>query len=102
MNFNLSSPFYEHAQTHLRNLAMRVSGRSYSYGELAALACSAAAALGAAFIPLIPTKLPDERLASILEIIQPDALVVDEAGLARLIPALRAIVPTDPRSLRRT
>jgi D-alanine--poly(phosphoribitol) ligase subunit 1 len=85
MNFNLSSPFYEHAQTHPRNLAMRVSGRSYSYGELAALACSAAAALGdarkvavlasrtlgtyvgvlgacwsgAAFIPLSPTKLPD-------------------------------------------
>jgi len=119
MNYNLASPFYEHARAHPENLALRVLGRSYSYGELAALTSSAAAVLGdarkvgvlasrtlgayvgilasswsgAAYIPLSPTKLPDERLAAILEIVRPDALVVDAVGLARMTPALRAIAP---------
>jgi D-alanine--poly(phosphoribitol) ligase subunit 1 len=119
MNFNLASPFYEQARAQPENLALRVSGKAYSYGELAALTGRAAAALGdarkvgvlasrtlgayvgilasswsgAAYIPLSPTKLPDERLAAILEIIRPDALIVDSAGLARMTPALRAIAP---------
>jgi D-alanine--poly(phosphoribitol) ligase subunit 1 len=119
MNFNLASPFYEQARAHPENLALRVSGKAYSYGELASLTGRAAAALGdakkvvvlasrtlgayvgvlasswsgAAYIPLSPNKLPDERLAAILEIIRPDAVVVDSAGLARMTPALRAIAP---------
>jgi len=119
INFNLALPFYDQALSNPLNLALHVADRSYSYGELAALAGGAAAALGdarkvavlasrsigayvgvlaadwsgAAYIPLSPTKLPDERLASILRIIRPDALVVDEAGAARLTPALRAIAP---------
>jgi D-alanine--poly(phosphoribitol) ligase subunit 1 len=118
MNFNLAFPFYEQACARPHNLALYVSGRSYSYGELAALAGGAALALGktrtvavlasrtlgayvgvlaagwsgAAYVPLNP-KLPDERLATILAIIHPDALIVDELGLARLTPALRAIAP---------
>ncbi len=119
MNYNLALPFYEQARAHPENLALRVSGRDYSYGELASLIGGAASALGdvrkvvvlasrtlgtyvgvlaacwsgAAYIPLSPTKLPDERLALILKMLQPDALVVDAAGLARLTPALRAIAP---------
>ena len=120
MNYNLALPFYEQARAHPENLALRVSGRSYSYGELAALTGRAASALGdaktvavlasrtvgtyvgvlaacwsgAAYIPLSPTKLPDERLALILKRLQPDALIVDAVGLARLTPSLRAISPT--------
>jgi D-alanine--poly(phosphoribitol) ligase subunit 1 len=119
MNFNLASAFYEQARTHPENLALRVAGKSYSYEELASLVGHSVAALGnvkkvgvlasrtlgayvgvlasswsgAAYVPLSPTKLPDERLAAILEIIRPDALVVDSAGLARMTPALRAIAP---------
>jgi D-alanine--poly(phosphoribitol) ligase subunit 1 len=117
MNYNLALPFYEQASAHPENLALRVSGRSYSCGELAALTGRTASVLGnarkvavlasrtlgayvgvlaacwsgAAYIPLSPTKLPDERLALILKMLQPDALVVDAAGLARLTPSLRAI-----------
>ncbi len=119
MNFNLASHFYEQSRAHPENIALRVSGKSYSYGELAGFTARASAALGnaktvgvlasrtlsayvgilasswsgAAYIPLSPTKLPDERLASILEIVRPDALVVDAAGLARMTPALRAVAP---------
>jgi D-alanine--poly(phosphoribitol) ligase subunit 1 len=46
MNFNLAIPFHEQARAHPHNLALCVSGRSYSYGELAALAGGAALALG--------------------------------------------------------
>ena len=46
MNFNLASSFYEQARAHPENLALRVSSRSYSYGELAALTARAATALG--------------------------------------------------------
>jgi D-alanine--poly(phosphoribitol) ligase subunit 1 len=92
MNFNLASAFYEQSRAHPENIALRVSGKSYSYGELAGFTARAAAALGnaktvgvlasrtlsayvgilasswsgAAYIPLSPTKLPDERLGSIL------------------------------------
>ena len=118
MNFNFSLPFYGHAQAQPSNLALHVAGKSYSYGELAALAGGVASLLGdaktvavlasrslgayvgvlsagwsgAAYVPLNP-KLPEERLATILGIIRPDALVVDETGLARLTPTLRAATP---------
>lgn len=118
MNFNLALPFYKYARSNPQHLALYVSGKSYSYGELAARASGVASALegaktvavlasrslgayvgvlaagwsGAAYVPLNP-KFPDERLATILGIISPDALIVDDAGLARLIPALRAIAP---------
>jgi D-alanine--poly(phosphoribitol) ligase subunit 1 len=118
MNLNFALPFYEHARLRPDSIALYVSGKSYSYGELAVLVGSAAAVLGnsrtvavlasrslgayvgilaagwagAAYIPLNP-KLPEQRLSTILEIVRPDALVVDEAGLARLTPSLRAIAP---------
>jgi D-alanine--poly(phosphoribitol) ligase subunit 1 len=118
MNCNLAYPFHEKARAQPDSMALHVAGASYSYGELAGWVGRAAAALdparkvgvlasrslgayvgvlgaswcGAAYIPLNP-KLPDERLARIFQIVSLDALIVDEIGLARLTPALRAIAP---------
>ena len=118
MNFNLADPFHEQARAFPDRIALYVAGASYSYGDLAAWAARAALALsgaqkvgvfasrsvgayvgllgacwcGAAYIPLNP-KLPDERIGRILEAVALDALVVDEIGLARLTPGLRAIAP---------
>jgi amino acid adenylation domain-containing protein len=118
MNFNLAYPFHGEACAHPDRVALDVAGASYGYGEVAGWAARAAAALGAAekvgvlasrtlgayvgvlgacwcgaaYVPLNP-KLPDERLARIFHIVGLDALVVDEIGLARLTPELRAIAP---------
>jgi D-alanine--poly(phosphoribitol) ligase subunit 1 len=119
MNFNLAFPFYKQACDHPDRHALYVAGVSYSYGELADLAARAGAALGparkvgvlasrsvgtyvgvlgacwcgAAYIPLSP-KLPVERLAYMLKTVQPDALIVDEQGLACLTPDVRAVAPS--------
>ena len=118
MNFNLAHPFHEQACAHPDRVALHVGGASYSYGELAGWVTRAALALGpaqkvgilaartlgayvgvlsacwcgAAYVPLNP-KLPDARLARIFEIVALDALIVDEIGLVRLTPELKAIAP---------
>jgi D-alanine--poly(phosphoribitol) ligase subunit 1 len=118
MNFNLAHPFHEQACVHPDRVALYVAGASYSYNELAGWAARAALALGparkvgvlasrtlgasvgllgacwcgAAYVPLDP-KLPDERLARIFKIIDLDALIVDELGLARMTPKLRVVAP---------
>ena len=110
MNFNLAYPVFEHARKNGSRLALSVSGNDLSYRELAALAQRTARWLtagpsrkpgfvgilasrsaeayvgvlgacwaGDAYVPLNP-QLPQERLAQLLRIIQPVALVVDEAG----------------------
>jgi D-alanine--poly(phosphoribitol) ligase subunit 1 len=118
MNFNLASPFYKQACDHPDRAALYVAGVSYSYGHLADLVARAAVALGsarkvgvlasrslgtyvgvlgaswcgAAYIPLSP-KLPVERLVYMLKTVQPDALVVDDQGLACLTPEVKAVAP---------
>ena len=118
MNYNLAAPFHEQSCAHPERVALHVAGVSYSYCELAGLVARAALALGparrggvlasrtlgayvgvlgacsrgAAYVPLSP-KLPDERLALIFKIVALDALIVDEIGISRLTPALRAIAP---------
>ena len=118
MNFNLAYPFHKQACAQPDNVALHVGGASYSYCELGGWAARAALALapaqkvgvlasrtlgayvgvlgacwcGAAYVPIDP-KLPDERLARIFEIVDLDVLIVDELGLARLTPELKAIAP---------
>jgi len=119
MNFSLAYPFHQQACAQPDRLALYVDGASYSYGELASWVARAALALlpaskvgvlasrslgayvgvlgacwcGAAYVPLDP-KAPDERLIRIFKTVDLDALVVDEVGLARLTPALKAAAPT--------
>src|ERR1700691_913722 len=109
-NFNLSEPMFRHAQSAGSRLALSVNGQNVSYAELAVLAQRTAAWLnhgpdrprgfvailasrsveayvgvlgpgwaGDAYVPLNP-KLPEDRLATLLEIIQPVALITDEGG----------------------
>jgi D-alanine--poly(phosphoribitol) ligase subunit 1 len=118
MNFNLAHPFHEQACAQPDSIALHVADESYSYAELAGWVARTASALGpaqkvgvlasrtlgtyvgvlgacwcgAAYVPLNP-KLPDERLARIFQIVALDALIVDEIGLNRLTPGLRAIAP---------
>jgi amino acid adenylation domain-containing protein len=118
MNFNLAHPFHEQACAQPDRTALHVADTSYSYGELAGWVARAASALGpaqkvgvlasrtlgayvgvlgacwcgAAYVPLSP-KLPDERLGLFFKIVTLDALIVDEIGLARLTPDLKALAP---------
>jgi D-alanine--poly(phosphoribitol) ligase subunit 1 len=109
-NFNFSQPMFRHAQFDGARLALCVDDRNVSYSELAVLAQRTAAwinrdaarprgfvailasrsleayagVLGAgwagdAYVPLNP-KLPEDRLATLLEIIRPVALITDENG----------------------
>lgn len=112
--FNLASPLFQHARQNGKLLALSVDGRSVSYGELAALAQRVARWLtgrpsrppgfvcilasrsveayagilgtcwaGDTYVPLNP-KLPEARLAQLLSMIKPVALVVDDGGLSAL------------------
>lgn len=117
-NFNLAQPTYRHAQADPARLALSVSGRDYSYGELAGLAqrvaswltsrpqprgfvgilasrsveaCAGvlgAAWAGHAYVPLNP-KLPEDRLAQLLSIIRPVAVIADPAGAKTLSATVR-------------
>jgi amino acid adenylation domain-containing protein len=109
-NFNFSEPMFRHAQAEGSRLALSVDGQNVSYSELAALSQRMAAWLnqdpvrprgfvailasrsieayvgvlgtgwnGDAYVPLNP-KLPEDRLATLLDIIQPVALITDEGG----------------------
>ena len=138
MNFNLANPLFEHARKHSSSLALSVSGNDLSYGELAGLAQRTARWLtagvsrrpgfvgilasrsveayagvlgacwaGDAYVPLNP-QLPAARLEQLLRIIQPVALVVDEAGRralsgcapearpARILSGFDELPPHDP------
>jgi D-alanine--poly(phosphoribitol) ligase subunit 1 len=118
MNYNLAFPFHKQACDYPDRVALYVAGISYSYGHLADLVTCAALALGparkvgvlasrtlgayvgvlgaswcgAAYIPLSP-KLPTERLVHILNTTKPDALVIDDLGLACLTPEVKAVAP---------
>ena len=118
MNSNLACPFNREASVHPDQVALYVAGASYSYSQLAGWAARSALALGpackvgvlasrtlgayvgvlgacwcgATYVPLNP-RLPDERLARIFKIVDLDALIVDEIGLARLNSEISAIAP---------
>jgi D-alanine--poly(phosphoribitol) ligase subunit 1 len=121
MNFNFSEPMFRHAQSAGRRLALSVGEQNISYSELAVLAQRTSAWLnrdpnrprgfvailasrsvetyvgvlgtgwsGDAYVPINP-KLPEDRIATLLEIIQPVALITDEGGRKALTGrALRA------------
>jgi D-alanine--poly(phosphoribitol) ligase subunit 1 len=110
MNFNFSEPMFRHAQSDGTRLALSVGDQNVSYSELAVLAQRTAAWLnrdparprgfvailasrsveayvgvlgtgwaGDAYVPINP-KLPPDRIATLLGIIQPVALITDEGG----------------------
>jgi amino acid adenylation domain-containing protein len=123
INFNLSTPLFDHAQCDGSRLALSVGDRNLSYAELAALAQRTGQWLsqgpdrprgfvailasrsieayagvlgtawgGDAYVPLNP-KLPEDRLAKLLEIIQPVALITDEGGRKALTGRSREAAP---------
>ncbi len=110
MNYNLAGPLFEHAQRHGSRLALSVGDDSLSYVELAGLARRVSGWLGlvsgevsgkvgilasrtveayagvvgtlwsgAAYVPISP-RTPEDRLIRILQLANPDALIVDRAG----------------------
>lgn len=111
MNFNLASPFHEQARAHPDNLALHVSGASYSYGELANLARRVSGWLaqktgsGSGKVGILASRsveayagvlgtlwsgaayvpinphTPADRLIRILQMTNLDALIADQAGL---------------------
>lgn len=118
MNYNLAYPFYLHSIKRPDNPALWVDGATYSYRELAEQACRIAVWLqqvtnskpkrvailahreiaayrailgtcwsGACYVPLNP-HFPDQRLATIITLANPDALIVDRQMLERLTPEL--------------
>ena len=121
MNFNFSEPMFRNARSAGTRLALAVGDQNVSYSELAVLTQRMAAWLnrepsrprgfvailasrsveayvgvlgtgwsGDAYVPINP-KLPEDRIATLLEIIQPVALVTDEGGRRALTGrALRA------------
>ena len=118
MNYNLAYSFYLHSVKSPDNPALWVDGATYSYRELAGQACRISVWLqqatnskpkrvailahreiaayrailgtcwsGACYVPLNP-HFPDQRLATIIGLSKPDALIVDEQMLERLTPEL--------------
>jgi D-alanine--poly(phosphoribitol) ligase subunit 1 len=114
MSTNLALAFYNNARTHPERLALSVNQRNLTYGEFAELvqriaawfqsrpgsdvklvgilasrSLAAYAGLlgtswaGAAYVPLNP-DWPEQRLLSILQTTELDALVVDDRGLKLL------------------
>jgi amino acid adenylation domain-containing protein len=123
LNWNLVTPFYRHAVDQPCRLALSVGGTEFSYQELAARAGAMAAWLdrreeepaarvgilaarsweayagvlgacwhGAAYVPLNP-RLPEARLAWLLEFTGLDALIVDTQGLERLSGSVARACP---------
>jgi amino acid adenylation domain-containing protein len=123
MNFNLSAPLFNHAVHNGSKLALSVSNQNLSYADLSALAQRTARWLscgptrppgyvgilasrsveayagvlgtawaGYAYVPLNP-RLPEERLAKLLRIIEPVALITDEGGRSSLTGQAREAAP---------
>ena len=116
MSTNLALAFYNNARTHPERLALSVNQRNLTYGEFAVLVeriaawfqsrpgvdvklvgilasrswaayagLLGAAWSGAAYVPLNP-DWPEQRLLSILQTTELDALVVDDRGRKLLSP----------------
>src|SRR3984957_3683929 len=110
MNYNFSEPMFRHAVSDGPRLALSVGDQNVSYSDLAILAQRTSTWLnrdparprgfvailasrsvetyvgvlgtgwsGDAYVPINP-KLPEDRIATLLEIIQPVALITDEGG----------------------
>ena len=125
MSTNLALSFYNNARNHPERLALSVSQRNLTYGEfselveriaawfqsrpgpdvklvgiLASRSLAAYAGLlgtswaGAAYVPLNP-DWPEQRLLSILQTTELDALVVDDRGLKLLSPQVLQKAPKD-------
>lgn len=123
MNGNLATPFYHQAVLQPGRLALSVGATDLTYRELAARASAIATWLdqregqpasrvgilaarsweayagllgacwhGAAYVPLNP-RLPETRLAWLLEFIGLDALIVDAQGLERLSGSVARACP---------
>lgn len=123
MNGNLAAPLYRQAVSQPERLALSVDDKEFTYGELAARAGAIAAWLdrreaepaarvgilaarsweayagllgtcwhGAAYVPLNP-RLPESRLAWLLEFTELDALIVDAQGLQRLSGSVARACP---------
>ncbi len=118
MSLNLALPFRVQAGANPDRPALRIDGSETTYARLAEMAGRIAAWLeesptpgqarvavlasrsleayagilgacwaGAAYVPLSP-KAPEERLIRVLDIVGPEALIVDEAAIALLSPRL--------------
>jgi amino acid adenylation domain-containing protein len=123
MNFNLAFPFFLHTRRSSENVALWVDGKTWTYEEVGEYAQRIAAWLaapgtrpprrvgilaartfetytgilgtawsGAAYVP-ISTKWPEERLNSIFERTELDALIVDAAGLELISSGAMQSVP---------
>ncbi len=123
MNFNFSEPMFRHSQSQGERLAVSVGEQNLSYSELAVLAQRTAAWLnqdtarprgfvailasrsmeayvgvlgtgwsGDAYVPINP-KLPEDRIAMLLEIVKPVALITDAAGRKALTGRALAAAP---------
>ncbi len=123
LNFNLAFPFFRQSQLRPDNIALAIEDRTWTYAELRERAQRIASWLtcsgsrkpsrvgilasrtietyagilgtcwsGAAYVPISP-KLPEERLAGILERTKLDALVLDPSGFGLLSPSLRHMLP---------
>ena len=123
MSYNLAGPLFEHARQDGSRLAVSVGSDNVSYGQLAALAQRVAGWLrsgptrspgfvavlasrstmacagvlgtvwaGDAYVPIHP-KLPQARLLQLLQMTNPVALLVDEAGRQALTEPVRRMAP---------
>src|SRR6202158_2495645 len=123
MNFNLAVPFYKNSIEHPQRLALSCAGTDLNYAQLARFARDIAGVLGAggvgrgrrvgllatrsveacagvlgtcwsgaAYVPL-SLKLPEERLLTVLELSEFDALIVDAKGMKLLSERVLAASP---------
>ncbi len=122
--FNLAQPFYENSVTNSQALALFVGEMRFSYGELANLARRISGWLGlksgkvsgkvgilasrtleayagvlgtvwsgAAYVPINP-RTPEDRLIRILQMMELDALIADQAGLDLLSDRVLECAPS--------
>ena len=123
LDYNLASPFFRQSQLRPENIALAIEEQTWTYAKLREYAQRVACWLtdsgacqpsrvgilasrsfetyagilgacwsGAAYVP-ISTKLPEGRLAAILEHTKLDALIVDSTGSTLLTPSLRHVLP---------
>ncbi|HLW76504.1 MAG TPA: amino acid adenylation domain-containing protein [Bryobacteraceae bacterium] len=123
INFNFSEPMFRHAQADGSRLAVSVDNHDVSYAQLAVLAQRTSAWLnqgpprergfvailasrsleayvgvlgtgwsGDAYVPINP-KLPEDRIATLFEIVKPVALITDAGGRKALTGRALATAP---------